>query len=226
MNRTNLKAAAIVLAAMAIACAWPMHARAQDVAGAYCLVGVMEVGSCIKLSAGGKFEYFLAYGAYDESSQGTWRLEGGRVVVDSLAYDKRPTFTFKRMQRGEGNPFDVIVENKAGRALQLIDVSVTCDGRTARSGSTGASGFRIACANAPTQVLLGISMYGLAPQTIDVAGRAGADKTYVFEFDPGDLGRKKFTAHRLTPDGRDLVMTYTDTSIRELDGRTFRYQRQ
>jgi hypothetical protein len=225
MQFANLKAAAVAFIAT-IACAWPMHARAQDVAGAYCLVGVMEVGSCIKLSAGGKFEYFLAYGAYDESSQGTWRLEGGRVVVDSLPYDKRPTFTFKRMQRGEGDRFDVVVENKAGRSLQLIDVSVTCDGRTARAGSTGASGFKVPCTGAPTQVLLGISMYGLAPQTIDVAGRAGADKTYVFEFDPGDLGRKKFTAHRLTLEGRDLVMTYTDTTIRELDGRTFRYQRQ
>ena len=55
-------------------------------------------------------------------------------------------------------------------------------------------------------------MYGLAPQAIDVADRAGADKVYVFEFDPGDLGRKKFVAHRLRFKTNDvLVMVYADS---------------
>ena len=102
--QTTLRNLAVLFFAT-LAWVWPLHARAQDagaVAGSYCLVGVMEVGSCIRLSAGGKFEYFLAYGAYDENSEGTWRLEAGRVVVDSPAYDKRPTFAFKRMQRGDG----------------------------------------------------------------------------------------------------------------------------
>ncbi len=79
-------------------------ARAQDataVAGTYCLVGVQEVGSCLRLSAGGKFEYFLSYGAYDERSEGTWKLAKGEVIVDSLPYDRRPTFTFKRMQKSD-----------------------------------------------------------------------------------------------------------------------------
>jgi len=41
----------------------------------------------------------------------------------------------------------------------------------------------------------------------------------VFEFDPGDLGKKKFVAHRLQvgADG-SLTMAYTDTPIRELAG--------
>jgi hypothetical protein len=213
----------------AVALAWPLHARAQDagaVAGTYCLVGVMEVGSCIRLSVGGKFEYFLAYGAYDEKSEGAWRLEAGRVMVDSPAYDKRPTFAFKRMQRGDGDLFDIIVESKAGRAMQGIDVSVTCDGRTLRAGMTGADGFKVGCTGAPTQVLLGLGMFGVALQPIDVAGRAGTDKTYVFEFDPGDLGRKRFAGQRFTLESGNLVMIYADTPIRELSGRSFRYVRQ
>ena len=87
------------------------------------------------------------------------------------------------MQRGDGDGFDVIVENGERPRLTDIDVSVTCDGRTRRAGVTGAEGYKIDCASAPTVVSLGLRMYGLAPQAIDVADRAGADKVYVFEFD-------------------------------------------
>ena len=93
-------------------------------------------------------------------------------------------------------------------------------------GVTGADGFKVGCTGAPTQVLLGLGMFGVALQPIDVAGRAGADKTYVFEFDPGDLGRKRFAGQRLTLDSGNLVMIYADTPIRELSGRSFRYVRQ
>jgi hypothetical protein len=75
-------------------------------------------------------------------------------------------------------------------------------------------------------VSLGLRMYGLAPQAINVADRAGADKVYVFEFDPGDLGRKKFVAHRLRIKTSDVLeMIYADTPIKELEGRPFEYVR-
>lgn len=230
MHKTNLKIGAALLALLAGA--WPAMAQAQgvnDVAGTYCLVGVMEVGSCIELSRNGQFEYFLAYGAYDEDSEGTWRIEGGQVVLDSPAYDRQAAFAFKRLQSGEGDGFDIIVESKSGRAMRGIDVSVVCDGRTSRVGVTGAAGFRVDCKEAPTHVLLGLRMYGVASQTIDVSAQAGADKAYVFEFDTGDLGRKRFAGQRLALDGGSgnfLITTYRDTPIRELDGRTFRYVRQ
>ena len=225
MVRGYLKAVTLALAAVATPSL--VHAQAPaTVAGTYCLSGVREVGSCIRLSTGGKFEYFLAYGAYDENSEGTWRLENGEVIVDSLAFDKRPTFAFKRTQRGETDAFDVVVENTRGRRLTYIDVSVSCDGRTRRAGVTGAEGYKIDCANAPTEVSLGLGMYGVAPQAINVADRAGADKVYVFEFDPGDLGRKKFVEHRLRLRTDDvLVMVYVNSPIRELEGRPFEYAR-
>jgi hypothetical protein len=230
MHKTNRKSAALLFAMLAGG--WPAAASAQqvnDVAGTYCLVGVMEVGSCLKLTRDGKFEYFLAYGAYDEDSVGTWRIEGGQVVLDSPAYDRQAAFAFKRTQQGEGDGFDIIVESKGGRAMRGIDVSVVCDGRTSRVGVTGAAGFKVDCRDAPTHVLLGLRMYGVASQTVDVSAQAGGEKAYVFEFDTGDLGRKRFAGQRLAIDGGGgnfLVTTYRDTPIRELDGRTFRYVRQ
>src|SRR6476659_8136224 len=100
MHKTNRKALAAFVSAFAGLLATPLPAQeVRAVAGTYCLTGVMEVGSCIKLTFDGKFQYFLAYGAYDEDAEGTWRIEGGQVVLDSPAYDRRPTFTFKRKQR-------------------------------------------------------------------------------------------------------------------------------
>jgi hypothetical protein len=209
---------------------WPSSLPAQEasaLAGTYCLSGVMEVGSCIRLLRDGKYQYFLAYGAYDENSEGTWRVEGGQVVLESPAYDRQAAFTFKRMQQGEGDAFDIIVESKTGRAMRGIDVSVICDGRTSHAGVTGAVGFKIECVEAPTHVLLGLSMYGVPSQTIEVAAPAGANRAYVFEFDAGDLGRKQFASQRFAiEDGAHLVTVYSNTPIQELAGRTFRYLRQ
>jgi hypothetical protein len=203
------------------------HAQnANTLPGEYCLVGVREVGSCMRLSPGGKWEYFLSYGAYDEQSEGTWKVANGVVVVDSLPYDRRATFSFKRLQKSESGAYAVIVVNKGDRGIAGIDVVVTCDGTT-KTGYTQTYGLEVDCAKAPTAVALSLRMFGLAPQTIDVARRAGADKAYVFEFDPGDLGKRKFTAQRLQigSDG-SLTMTYPNSPIPEFAGKQFRYERQ
>jgi len=60
-----------------------------------------------------------------------------------------------------------------------------------------------------------------------VANRAGADKAYVFEFDPGDLGKKKFVAHRLQIGADEsLTMAYPNSTIPEFAGKQFRYERR
>lgn len=205
------------------------QAHAQDaktVAGEYCLVGMREVGSCMRLSPGGKWEYFLSYGAYDERSEGTWKVANGGVVVDSLPYDRRASFKFKRLQKSESGAYSVVVVGKGDRGIAGVDVVVTCDGTT-KTGYTQADGFEVDCAKAPSAVTLALRMFGLAPQTIDVAGRAGADKAYVFEFDAGDLGKKKFVAHRLQVGaGGSLTMAYPNSTIPEFAGKQFRYERR
>lgn len=196
------------------------------VAGTYCLRGVMEVGSCLRLSADGTYEYFLAYGAYDETSEGTWRIDGGEVILDSPPYDKRPAFTFKRQQAARSGGYDVIVESKAGQPIQGVDVTVACDGKTTDPGITQLEGYNAECASAPTAVKLGLAMFGVAPQSIDVSAHAGPEKGYVFAFEPGDLGKKKFAGARLKVGADALDMTYSDTPIEELSGKPFRYARE
>ena len=220
--------AAVIAASFVISYLAVPQAHAQDaktMPGEYCLAGVREVGSCMRLSPGGKWEYFLSYGAYDEQSEGTWKVANGGLVVDSLPYNRRATFSFKRLQKNESGAYTVIVVSKGDSGIAGIDVVVTCDGAT-KTGYTQTYGLEVDCVKVPTAVALSLRMFGLAPQTIDVARRAGADKGYVFEFDPGDLGKKKFVAHRLQvgADG-SLTMAYPNSAIPEFAGKQFRYER-
>jgi hypothetical protein len=213
MTRGCSKHAALIAAAVAF---WPAAmAHAQTAApaeGTYCLTGVREVGSCLRLSADATFEYFLAYGA--------------DVVLDSPPYDKAPTFSFQGFRAAEGDGFDVVVVSKAGNPINGFNVRATCDGRSIDVGVTG-TGFAVACKSAPTEIALGLEMFGLAYKSIEVSAPAGADKAYVFAFDPGDLGNKRFAATRLQRKGPDsLVMTYANPAIAELDGKTFTYERE
>ena len=105
---------------------WPAAmAYAQTAAGpegTYCLRGVHEVGSCLRLAADSTFEYFLAYGAYDENSKGRWKTDGAEVVLDSPPYDKAPTFTFEGFEPAAGDGLDIAVVNAAGNRINGINV--------------------------------------------------------------------------------------------------------
>ncbi|MTD93144.1 hypothetical protein GIW81_02210 [Hyphomicrobium sp. xq] len=226
MNSLRVSALHLLVTA-ACMLAPPAHAEeATAVAGSYCLQGVHEVGSCIRLSPDGKFEYFLAYGAYDETAEGTWRVADGAVIATTPAYDKRPTFSFKRMQASEAGAYDVIVEAQNGQPIAGVDVGVTCDGVTKSAGVTQAGGFAVDCKSAPSAISLGLGMFSIAPQSIDVAAPADNNKAYVFGLTAGDLGKKRFADVPLRVDGDALEMTYTDTPITELQGLSFRYVRE
>lgn len=193
----------------------------------YCLSGVMETGSCLRLSPDGSFDYFLAYGAYDESAHGRWRVDGGDIVLDTPAYDKRPTFSLKRVEKTEDGYFNFVVESTSGQPLTGIDVRVDCGGREIDAGYTGGGSFNVDCTEPLKSVSLAIRMYNVDFQKVDLAANAGPEHGYVFAFDPGDLGKKRFAGTRLKiADRSTLVMTYADTPIREFDGLEFTYKRE
>jgi hypothetical protein len=105
-------------------------------------------------------------------------------------------------------------------------VRATCDGRSIEVGVTG-TGYRVDCKSAPTEIALGLDMFGVPYQSIPVSAPAGAGKAYVFAFDPGDLGNKRFDGVHLHRKGPDtFVMTYANPAIAELDGKTFTYERE
>lgn len=193
----------------------------QDIAGTYCLSGVREVGSCFRFSADHTFEYFLSYGAYDEQSEGRWRLDGDDVVLESAPYDRKPNFAFKESRSSDGTGYTVLVVNAAGRGIAGVDVRVACDGRT-HTGYTQQDGYATPCATAPREIALGLRMFGLPFQAVRAESSA---KTLVFVFEPGDLGKKPFSGTRLQREGDALSMTYRNPAMRDHDGRRMQYRR-
>lgn len=196
-----------------------------DIAGEYCITGVREVGSCFRLLPDQSFQYFLSYGAYDEQSEGRWRQDGADILLDSPAYDRKPSFSFKERRPALGNTFEIVVVNQAARGIPGVDIRGSCDTGSIE-GYTQVDGYITRCTALPQSLLLGISMIGLAPQPVALASAVGSGKALVFTFDPGDLGRKAFSAVRLRRDGSTaFILTYSNSPLREFDGKQFRYQR-
>ncbi len=215
----------VVVATLALSSAAPAVGQTQgSVAGEYCLAGVREVGSCFRFNADQTFEYFLSYGAYDEASEGRWRLDGNDVVLESPMYDRKPRFVFKERRAADGNAFTVLVITAAGRGIAGVDVRLRCDGGV-HEGYTQQDGYVTPCTSAPGEIALGLRMFGLAYEAVPVLGTPDGQKTLVFEFEPGDLGKKAFTGIRLQRVDGGLSMVYRNPAIREFDGRTFSYRR-
>ena len=66
------------------------------VAGHYYWKGVHEVGSELLLLPNGRFQYFLAYGAYDENATGDWHVDGELIILNTSKEYTPPRFTLKQ----------------------------------------------------------------------------------------------------------------------------------
>jgi hypothetical protein len=198
---------------------WLVQAREnQELAGHYYLHGVHEVGSELLLHPDGRFEYFLAYGAYDETASGTWTVAGGRVLLNTTGISAPPRFRLKQRASKPDKPLTILVQDQNGRGLAGIDISIDYGDKNLDTGYTQEYGWQAAGPRGlPQAIGLGIKMYNLEPQWFKVAGTS--DNYYVFEFSPGDLGRAKFQNTPLTPENGDLIMEREGRKMRYVKGR-------
>jgi hypothetical protein len=68
-------------------------------AGHYYLSGVMETGSELLLRSDGSFEWYLSYGAMDQTAQGNWRVEGDAIVLTTAPVRTgQPLFAYLRTE--------------------------------------------------------------------------------------------------------------------------------
>ncbi|WP_070157892.1 hypothetical protein [Sphingobium phenoxybenzoativorans] len=90
--------ALLAMTPLALAQADPAKAAApQSLAGHYYLQGVMETGSELMLDPRGRFEWYLVYGALDLFAEGTWRQDGGTIVLTSKKAKGMPEPGFKTL---------------------------------------------------------------------------------------------------------------------------------
>jgi hypothetical protein len=123
MNRAVLLA---VAAGMLIA-------QTGNFAGRYYLQNLREVGSELLLRPNRTFEFELAYGAVDYSAKGTWRAQGGTVILNSAAGKDAPPF---KLVSSTANPEPAIivrVQGPNGRGIPNIDVVLGTDTALSKS---------------------------------------------------------------------------------------------
>jgi hypothetical protein len=195
--------------------AWPGLALAQtapaELAGIY-NGSQMEVGTGLRLEADGRFEYFLSYGALDETAQGTWQATDAGVMLTSDPV-KAPRFELVRTDSGSGRVLEVTLEVSEDIPLQLFEVGVRMTDGSGMPASFDKDrvSFRIKRGSQPEGVMLAFPMYQIASDPVLVP--AGT-KAMHFRFVANDLGRVAFDHQVLPRDGDAFVLRRFDRVLR------------
>ena len=118
-----------------------------ELEGLYTLQRVRETAAELRLSADGRFTYGIAYGAQQQSAEGVWRVEDGRIVLVS---DVRPEPRFEwgapvndRFEGDPERPVDLVVRVESpelGMTWRNIEITAQYAQGAPRTGLTGSGG--------------------------------------------------------------------------------------
>ncbi|WEJ98305.1 MAG: hypothetical protein P0Y59_15275 [Candidatus Sphingomonas phytovorans] len=195
-----------------------MPAPAEDRAT---LVGLydghqMEMGAQLNLSADGRFDYGLVYGALDKAGRGAWVVKDGRVLLTSDPVTP-PRFVFTGQKPAPAGTLRLSLEAPKDVSLQYFDAVLTSAGGGTKGGQLSEDGLSLTldAADPPVSVRMFLPMFEVAgdPVAIDPA------KGYwlSFRFEANDIGKADFRGTALMIDKGDLVF--------ERFGRTIRFRR-
>jgi hypothetical protein len=191
------------------------QAAPADFAGTY-NGSQMEVGTELRLEAGGRYEYYLSYGALDEMSQGTWTADGDAIVLTSDKY-KLPAFVLVGSKPGSGPTLDVTLDVPKEMELQYFSALLLLPDHTATEEQFEEGPLRIPLTGAdhPTGFLLGIEVFDVMSEPYDIPPNT---RSMHFRFAANDLGKVAFDHRRLPRDGDNFVL--------ERFGRTLKFHRE
>lgn len=204
----------IMLAALTALIATPVSAQTvASLAGTYD-GHQMEMGAGLRLTADGRFEYGLAYGALDESGQGSWAIKDGRVLLTSDPVTP-PRFVFTGQRPGPAGALSISLEVPRGMSPQYFDAVATLARGGTQNGQPSEEGLvslPYDPADPPVSVRVLLRMFDVAgdPVPIDPA------KGYAlgFRFEANDIGKADFRGTALTIDKGDLLLERFDRTIR------------
>ena len=206
----------IMMAVLAMAIAGP--AMAQDQAA---LVGQydghqMEMGAQLSLTADGRFEYGLVYGALDESGRGTWTAKNHQVLLTSDPV-KPPRFVVTGQKPAARAMVTVTLETPKGLSAQYFDVVLVSTKGQVNNQQLSDEGLSLPLdpADPPASVQLLLPIFELASDPIRIDPAKGYALSLRFE--PNDIGKADFRETALTIDKGDLVL--------ERFGRTIRFNK-
>lgn len=179
-------------------------AQAADMSGHYVLHNVMEVGSELLLKPDGTFEFGLAYGAADYYAKGTWRTEGGAVILNTEGKEE-PPFRLTRSEATKSPGTRVWIKAPGGQPIPDLDVVIeTAAGKSAaRTSDTGAAEFANKTGARSAVIRVDVYQVQAGPFTLNPA-----HNDFYFEIDGDALSRAPFKDERLEIDGTTLVMLH------------------
>ena len=210
----------VLLVAAAVSvwlCFFEQDTSPARLSGTYYLRNVREMGSQLELREDGRFRFSVVYGAYNGRATGSWRWDGHSVILNTDPPLPDPDFVLKSSKQAapRGN-LSVRVVTKKGTAVRGVEVYVRRDRKERYVGHTQYYGIKVPMQDGrlPDAIGLGMKMYGVAPVWIETTAGKGR---YVFELEPGNLGRVKFDDQVFDVEGHSL------TTLRH--GRRIRYEK-
>jgi hypothetical protein len=173
----------------------------------------MEVGAELLLKPDGHFQYELAYGALDESAEGTWDIKGNAVLLTTVPAVKLPRFvvvtdtpepngglyirlTKPVMQGARQRVFLIYAPTEQPDMVEVAD-----DGHVPFPGG-----------RRPTAIVPEIPVYPVMSEAIPLTGTGGHRLT--LRFDPNDIGKADFRALPLPIEDGALVMTRPELELK------------
>lgn len=164
----------------------------------------MEVGSELLLMPDGKFKYMLAYGAADYFSDGTWRLEDGRVILNATPVEK-PPFRLVKSEARKGPGIRVWVKGPNGNPVPNIRVALKTDKGMLEAETSNEGAAFFPDTNKAEQAAFEIRVYSFQSEPITLNQE---HNEFTFEINGEAITHVPFKNEPLTIDGKTLIMKF------------------
>jgi hypothetical protein len=189
-------------------------ATRESLAGTYD-GGQMEVGAQLLLKPDGHFQYELAYGALDESAEGSWELKDGVVLLTTVPAVVLPSFAVISDTPDPRGGLHIqlaktLVEGMRQRVLLLYGANPKADQDADEAEVADDGSVPIPAGKHPTAFIPEIPVYPLLPRPIPLT--AGGHR-FVLRFEPHDIGKADFHPMPLIVDNGVLVMRRPDLQV-------------
>jgi hypothetical protein len=178
--------------------------HAADMAGHYNLQNVREMGSELLLKPDGRFEFFLAYGAADYWSKGTWQAQNGAVLLNTDG-EPKPPFRVLNSSESQKDSLRIFVGGTSGRPVPNIDVVLEgADGPAqARTDSEGVAHFPPIKGLRSVTFRIRVYQFESEPLSLNPA-----HNDFRFEIDGSEITQVRFKDEPLAVDGTSLLLRH------------------
>lgn len=174
--------------------------------------GQMEMAAVLDLRADGRFEYWLSYGALDESAAGRWRADGENVILvgDPVV---APRFVLLSSKPEKGS-VTITLEAPNSLPVSLFTVAVKPargDLIVERMGEEGVK-LPVDPTNAPVSLQIALPMIESVSDPVDLS--PGTGRNVRFRFEPNDFGKVDFRDTILVERNGALILVRHGREIR------------